>query len=189
LRIWPSISTCRAIRPLEFAAFDARRNRRLQTNYISSSGNHAGEAELPVAATTLAWFFVSRVEVMAPDQVGTIVTVGDSVTDGSHSTPDTNSRWPNLLAKRLAQSNVRMSVLNAGISGNRLLGDFGAGVGVLARLDRDVLVQSGVTHLVVMIGINDIGGRPRASAADLIAGHKQIIERATREGSESTARR
>ena len=73
-------------------------------------------------------------------------------------------------------------MLNAGISGNRLLGNFGAGAGVLSRLDRDVLMQSGVTHVIVLIGINDIGGRPRAIAADLIAGHKQIIERAHTRG-------
>ena len=77
-----------------------------------------------------------------------------------------------------------MAVLNAGISGNQVLGD-GAGVSALARFDRDVLMQTGVTHVIIMEGINDIGlarANPTPSAADLIAGHKQLIERARARG-------
>jgi lysophospholipase L1-like esterase len=73
-----------------------------------------------------------------------------------------------------------MAVLNAGIGGNRLLDD-GPSVSGLARFDRDVLVQTGATRVVVLLGINDIGNArqsPSPSAADLIAGHKQLIERA-----------
>ena len=76
------------------------------------------------------------------------MTLGDSVTDGFGSTPDTNQRWPNLLAERL-QSNrgtSRVAVLNAGVSGNRVLHDF-VGTNALARLDRDVLVQTGVKYV------------------------------------------
>jgi lysophospholipase L1-like esterase len=77
-----------------------------------------------------------------------------------------------------------MSVLNAGISGNQVLGD-GAGVSALARFDRDVLMQTGLTHVIIMEGINDVGlarANPAPSAADLIAGHKQLIERARARG-------
>ncbi len=98
-----------------------------QTNYISADGNHTGEADLPVMTTTQAWFFLARVEVAAPEQVGAIVAFGDSITDGTRSTPNTNSRWPDQLAKRLAASNTKMGVLNEGIAGNRVLCD-GAGV-------------------------------------------------------------
>src|SRR6185312_3513645 len=100
----------------------------------------------------------ARVEVDAPPSAGTVVAFGDSITDGTRSTVDANSRWPDHLARRLAaQPGGRvMGVANAGISGNRVLGD-GAGQSALARFDRDVLMQTGVTHVVVMEGINDIG--------------------------------
>jgi lysophospholipase L1-like esterase len=114
-----------------------------------------------------------------------VVTFGDSITDGARSTADTNNRWPDQLARRLnAQGGAPVAVLNAGISGNRVLGD-GAGQSALARFDKDVLMQTGVTHVVVLEGINDIGGaraNPTPTAADLIAGHKQLIERAHARG-------
>jgi lysophospholipase L1-like esterase len=158
-----------------------------QTNYVSTAGNHNGAAELPVETTTLSWFFLSRVEVSAPEDVGAVVLLGDSITDGSRSTDDTNNRWPDHLARRFAAENIEMGVLNLGIGGNRLLTD-GLGVSALARFDRDVLAQSGVTHVIVLEGINDIGlarnefGIPRheppPTAADLIAAHHQLVERA-----------
>ena len=114
-----------------------------------------------------------------------IVAIGDSITDGTRSTPNTNNRWPDHLAKRLAQAaGPKMAVLNAGIAGNRVLLD-NAGQNLVARFDRDVLSQTGVTHVIVMEGINDIGqGRanPLPSAADLIAAHRQLIFRAHARG-------
>jgi len=154
----------------------------VQTNYVSETGNYAGAQKLPVRTTTLQWHFLSRVEVRAPESVGAIVAFGDSITAGSRSTPDTNNRWPNHLARRLLAQNNRMAVLNAGISGNRLLSD-GNSPSALARFDRDVAAQSGATHLVVLIGINDIGNRQaRATVDELIAGHRQIIARARARG-------
>jgi lysophospholipase L1-like esterase len=152
-----------------------------QTNYLSETGDHTGAADFKVAGQTNAWFLLARVEVPASANTRAVVTFGDSITDGARSTPNTNSRWPDQLARRL-EGNV--AVLNAGISGNRVLGD-GAGVSALARFDRDVLMQTGVTHVVVMEGINDIGGarnNPSPSADDLIAGHKQLIDRAHARG-------
>lgn len=159
----------------------------LQTSYVSETGNHAGTAAFPVVATTPSWFLVSRVEVMAAPSVGAVVAVGDSITAGSRSTPDTNNRYPNHLARRLAELPSPMAVLNAGIGGNRVLneGAFGAGINVVARFDRDVLEQTGVTHVIVLEGINDIGAardNPSPTAEDLIAAHKQLIERAHTRG-------
>jgi lysophospholipase L1-like esterase len=156
-----------------------------QTNYLSPAGNHSGQAAMTVERTTGAWFLLARVEVAAAAGTGAIVAFGDSITDGARSTADTNSRWPDYLARRLAaRGGPAMSVLNAGISGNRVLGD-GAGVSALARFDRDVLMQTGVTHVIIMEGINDIGiarANPTPTAEDLIAGHKQLIERARARG-------
>ena len=156
----------------------------LQVNYFSSEGNHAGEALFADAATTNQWFFLARVEVSAPDNAGAIVAFGDSITDGTRSTPNTNNRWPDELARRLVAAKIPLGVLNEGIGGNRVLCD-GAGVSALARFDRDVLVQPGVKYVIVLESINDIGiGRGNAvpSANDLIAAHKQLIERAHAKG-------
>jgi lysophospholipase L1-like esterase len=156
-----------------------------QTNYISEPGNHVGTATMAAALRPGAWFLIARVEVMAPANTLAVVAFGDSITDGARSTTDMNTRWPDVLARRLAaRKGPAVAVLNAGISGNRVLGD-GAGVSALARFDKDVLLQTGVTHVVVMEGINDIGiarSNPSPSAADLIAGHKQLIERARARG-------
>ena len=156
-----------------------------QTSYVSSTGNYAGAETFPVATTTASWFVLARVEVAAPAAAGVIVALGDSITDGSRSTPNTNRRWPDVLAKRLAEaSGPRMAVLNAGIAGNRVLLD-NAGPNALARFERDVLSQTGVTHVIVMEGINDIGqarANPLPSAADLINAHRQLILRAHARG-------
>ena len=130
-----------------------------QTNFVSETGNHSGVTTLPVNARTGAWFMLARVEVMAPAGTAAVAAFGDSITDGARSTPDTNSRWPDQLARRLAaKKGTGVAVLNAGISGNRVLGD-GAGVSALARFDRDVLMQTGVTHVVVMEGSARIARR------------------------------
>jgi lysophospholipase L1-like esterase len=156
-----------------------------QTNYVSGTGNHSGEAAMTVERTAGAWFLLSRIEMAANRDAGAVVTFGDSITDGARSTADMNNRWPDVLARRLAaRKGSTVGVLNAGISGNQVLGD-GAGVSALARFDRDVLMQTGVTHVVIMEGINDIGiARTNASpsAQDLIAGHKQLIARAKARG-------
>ena len=154
-------------------------NGAFQTNYISATGDHAGAAEFPVMSMTTSWFFVARVEVMAPAQVGAVAAIGDSITDGSRSTPDTNNRWPDHLARALNQKGRAMGVLNLGIQGNRVLSD-GNGQSAMARFDRDILAAPGVTHVIFMEGINDLGRA--VSADDVIAGHKQIIERAHARG-------
>jgi len=154
-----------------------------QTNYISNPGNFAGAAEFPVASTTPSWFFLGRVEVVAPEQVTAIVTFGDSITDGTRSTANTNSRWPDELAKRLlTKPGSAHGILNAAIAGNRLLAEQNVpfGINALARFDRDVVAQTGASHVIVLEGINDIGMArpPGPTPEDLIMAHEQIVERA-----------
>ena len=166
-------------------------NGALQTSYISAAGNHAGEGEWTSPQTMQAWFFLSAVDVAAPDNASAVVAFGDSITDGTLSTPDTNNRWPDHLARRLMMQATTarlpmMGVLNEGIAGNRILSEV-VGPSALARFDRDVLAQSGVTHVILLEGINDLGlggnnGAALPSAAEIIAGHKQIVERAHSHG-------
>ena len=113
---------------------------------------------MPAALRPGAWFLIgARRGDGAGQHASGVVAFGDSITDGARSTTDTNNRWPDVLARRLAaRKGPGVAVLNAGISGNRVLGD-GAGLSALARFDKDVLMQTGVTHVVVMEGINDIG--------------------------------
>jgi lysophospholipase L1-like esterase len=143
--------------------------------------------------------FLAAVEVDAQPKAATVVTLGDSITDGAGSTPGANRRWPDYLAERLARRRgPAWGIANVGISGNRLLGD-GAGENALARLDRDVLALPGVKVLIVFIGVNDIGtafSEPagplgdfikampdrQTDAARMVAGYRQIIERAHAHG-------
>jgi lysophospholipase L1-like esterase len=160
----------------------------LQTSYISPPGDFTASTLMPVSSTTQAWFWLAGVDVMASKQTGAIVTFGDSITDGPGSTPEINNRWPDNLARRLmAQSgNHKMGVLNAGLTGNRLLHD-GLGPNGLARFDRDALSHAGATHVIVLLGNNDIWTGevfpPDFVTADqIIEGHKQLIARAHARG-------
>jgi len=154
-----------------------------QTNYESTPGNYAGATDFPVAKAITSWFFLSGVEVMAERSVGTIVAFGDSITDGAASTVDANNRWPDYLARRLAAAGVSgFSVINAGIGGNRVMSEGGIGSTALARFDRDVLTRSGVTHVIVLEGINDIGRNRSLTVDELIGAHRQLVERAHARG-------
>ncbi|MGJ9417400.1 SGNH/GDSL hydrolase family protein [Massilia sp. CMS3.1] len=164
-----------------------------QTNYVSLPGDFTAAATLPVQRLTTSWPFLTEVDV---DSAGpAIVALGDSITDGTRSTLDTNNRWPDWLARRLQTVrdpvigiNGRLGVVNRGISANRLLGNPAnllGGRSILERFDRDVLATAGVRYLTLMIGINDIGNSPNATpipAADLIAGYRQVIARAHAKG-------
>ncbi len=165
-----------------------------QVNYVSEPGDHSGAPTFPVAGTTAyrrsdglasaSSFFLSRVEVARQDAAGVLVAFGDSITDGTQSGTDQNRRWPDLLGARLAAAGTRMAVVNGGIGGGRVLED-GVGPNALARFDRDVLAQPGVGFVTVLEGVNDIGvGGVNASpsVAELIAGHRQMIERAHARG-------
>lgn len=153
------------------------------TSYIAD-GPHTGEiGDEAFTDTTESWFFLEAIDVVNPDATGAIVALGDSITDGFGSTVDANSTYPHHLARRINESDVRKSVLNAGIGGNEVVGsDPGGGKSVLARLDRDVLSQTGVTDVVFLEGLNDIGHAfedptTELTAERLIGGMKQVAGR------------
>ncbi len=160
-----------------------------QTNYVSPAGDFAGAASFSSDTTLTTFPFVAGVEVVNPSATGVIVAFGNSITDGYHSTRDANARWPDVLARRLLGSKEPVkAIVNAGISGNRVLSP-GAGPSALERFDRDVLMQPGVTHVIVLEGINDINGGTNArnpsneiGIEELIAGHQQLIDRAHERG-------
>jgi lysophospholipase L1-like esterase len=159
------------------------------TTYISDDGDFTAAPTMPSPHTSTSRFFLDEVDVEAAGQAGALVTLGDSITDGYRSKVDANHRWPDRLAERLAArpNAAPVGVVNAGVSGNRILHDHPEdlfGPNALARLDRDVLSTPGLKWVVLMEGINDIGhstagGLPEqeVSADQIIAGMKQIIAR------------
>jgi len=161
-----------------------------QTNYVAP-GNVIAAKTLDASREIYSWPFLKGLDIEAPnDKDASIVTFGDSITDGAHSTRDANARWPDVLAHRLQadKNTANLSVLNEGIGGNRILHD-NTGPSALARFDRDVLAQAGVKYLVIMEGINDIGHatdptKPYdvVTAEDLIAGLSQLATRAHTHG-------
>ena len=152
----------------------------LQKADISPPGDYTDRPFTP-SAQGEGRAFLSAVEVEgAPGRAG-IVAFGDSITDGYRSTAGANRRWPDRLAERLSAAHRDVAVANEGLSGNRVLSD-GAlpifGESALTRFDRDVLGLAGVTHVIVLEGVNDLGGKPEPSAESLIAGYRQLIVRA-----------
>ncbi|HLZ76075.1 SGNH/GDSL hydrolase family protein [Phenylobacterium sp.] len=130
--------------------------------------------------------FLTEVDVESAAPVRPVIaTFGDSITDGYRSTDGADHRWPDRLAERLAAAKRPFAVVNAAISGNRVLSEqlpiFGQNA--LSRFDRDVLAVPGVTHVTVLEGVNDLGmTKPTPAAADLIAGYRQLIARAHAHG-------
>jgi lysophospholipase L1-like esterase len=167
-----------------------RHSSAFQTNYVSPAGevapagDHTADAAMPADSTTVtSWYFLSGVEVLAPKQTEAIVTLGDSITDGTRSTVNTNNRWPNQLARRIIaqRGNHDFGVLDVGISGNRILSGGSTNPVAAARLERDVLTQPGVKYVIVLEGIND-SSNAIFQADAIIAGLNQIIERAHERG-------
>jgi lysophospholipase L1-like esterase len=155
-----------------------------QANYATRSGDYTSAVTMPVDTTILGWMWLAGVDVTNSGVTGVIVTLGNSITDGFNSTRSMNRRWPDVLAQRLlTSSEPPKAVVNAGISGNRVLSP-GTGPSALARFDRDVLAQPGVTHLIILEGINDIGSSVanRISADDIILGLHQLADRAHEHG-------
>ena len=151
--------------------------------------------EMANARTTDHWYYLAGVDVLGPPHAAAIVALGDSITDGHGATSNGNNRWPDQLASRLqANPGTRdLGVLNAGIGGNHLLTD-GLGPNALARLDRDVLSLPGARYVLVLEGINDLGGLTREAPApfrdhdvlvrQMIGAYQQIINRAHARGLE-----
>jgi lysophospholipase L1-like esterase len=168
---------------------------------VSPPGNFVGKPFEPVDKKQYR-AFLSAVEVDSPDALGTIVTYGDSITDGVGATAGANRRWPDILADRLQEAGKEWAVANAAISGNRVLSP-GMGESALSRFDEDVLSLPGVKYIILFEGVNDLGNRfgqqrapgggggpaggltldqPQISVEQMIAGYKQIIARAHAKG-------
>jgi lysophospholipase L1-like esterase len=163
-----------------------------QVNWVSAAGDHAAEAGSDAfTAATPSWYYVSGLFVRSPVAGGTVVTFGDSITDGVGSTVGGNGRWPNDLARRLdGLAGPTLAVADAGIGGNRVLaGSRWYGPSALARFSRDALGQPGVRDIIVLEGINDIGfssgphtSHTDISAGQIIAGYEQLIAMAHARG-------
>jgi len=156
-------------------------------------GNLVAAPDLPEAKHVDHWYQISAVDVLADPKAASVVVLGDSITDGHGATTNGNDRWTDVLASRLqASKDTReIGVSNQGIGGNHLLTD-GLGPNALARFDRDVLAQAGVRWLIVLEGVNDLGGLARegevtpAAHAErvhrVVAAYEQIIVRAHAHG-------
>jgi lysophospholipase L1-like esterase len=152
-------------------------------------GDLVAAPDLPNAKKVEHWYFISGVDVLAPEDAASIVTLGDSITDGHGATTDANDRWPDVFAQRLQASpdTRHLTVLNHGIGGNRLLLDE-IGPNALARFERDVIAQPGVRFLIVLEGINDLGmlthdgevspAEHESLVHRMIGGYEQMITRA-----------
>jgi lysophospholipase L1-like esterase len=156
------------------------------TSYLAH-GDAVAAADLVDAKKFDHWYQLAGVDVAGG--FGTVVALGDSITDGHGATTNGNDRWTDVLAQRLQANDATrgIGVLNQGIGGNHLLTD-GLGPNVLARFDRDVLAQTGVRWVIVLEGVNDLGGLTRLSdppqeahtafVRRLLASYEQIIVRA-----------
>jgi len=146
------------------------------TSYVVH-GNLVSAATLSNAIIVDHWYQIAGVDVTAPADAVSIVALGDSITDGHASTTNGNDRWTDVLAERLQGSAAtnQIGVLNEGIGGNHLLVD-GLGPNALARLNRDVLAQTGVRYVIVLEGVNDLGGLTRLGEVPT-ADHKALVAR------------
>jgi lysophospholipase L1-like esterase len=161
----------------------------LQTSYVSapgagSLGKSEDEAQFPTS--TASWFFLDAVEMMAPANSFAIVAFGDSITDGTASTMNGDDRWPDVLSRRLhALYGNRVAVVNAGIGGNQVAGPptygpekpYPGGPSAKARIDRDVLELSGVSHMIWLEGINDFSKNGNAALEKVTDGMKEVVAR------------
>jgi len=171
----------------------------LKRALVSQHGDHTHAAKIEAGAVSESSILVSAVLVPAHSSQSLVVAFGDSVTDGDGSTVDADHNWPSDLIRRLEKMDegTKIAVVNEGIIGNRLLSHcFIANAGcfavsALARFDRDALAIPGVTHIVLLEGINDIGfpgakldgsyladPTDAPSPEDLIAAYRQLISRA-----------
>ncbi|AOR30517.1 hypothetical protein BFF78_05125 [Streptomyces fodineus] len=159
-----------------------------ETAWISTDGNHVtDESTGNYPSTKTSWYFLDGLDVISPTATGTLVCVGDSITDGVGSTRGANRRWPDYLAQRMnsASSGPTLGVVDAGIGTNRVLTDVNANNPSLqSRFAHDVLGQPNVKSVILLEGINDIGsnigsnGSSPVTAADLENGMQAVIHKA-----------
>lgn len=176
-----------------------------QTGFVADGGDATAEvanADQRFAGTAVAWYVLEAIDVLAPPEVqGVVVALGDSTTIGAASTIDANRRWTDVVARRLASvdGGPTVSVVNAGISGNRVLTSSACfGENAVARLERDVLAQTGVAALFLFEGTNDLGhpdgladasarirpcvNAPQVTAEDMVGAYQQIVALARARG-------
>ncbi|GAB7189607.1 SGNH/GDSL hydrolase family protein [Kineococcus sp. NUM-3379] len=145
-------------------------------------GDAAGAPAARFTGGVPRWYFLDGVDVANRKAPGAVVALGDSITDGAYSSWQQNRRWTDVLATRLHElpAGKRPGVLNAGIGGNQITRDrldcCPESVSALARLDRDVLAQSGVETVIVAEGINDVAYS--VPAQTVIDGMTQIVRQA-----------
>jgi lysophospholipase L1-like esterase len=129
----------------------------MQDSYISGPGNFASATDIPNPTPTDSTFFLTAVEVLPSTSIGTLVALGDSIAQGGGSSKNQNRTWPDRLSDRFNANPARprLAVVNQGVGCGRILWDL-CGPSALARFDRDVLATTGVSHVIVALGINDI---------------------------------
>jgi len=161
----------------------------MNTSYVTPPG--AGsvgqlEDESAFPFSTASWYFLDAVDMMAPADTQVIVALGDSITDGTGTTMNGDDRWADVLARRLhARYGNRVSVVNAGIGGNQVVGPptyspqkpFPGGPSAQARVERDVIGLSGVSTVIWLEGINDFSKNGNASVEAVQAGMKDVVSR------------
>lgn len=156
-------------------------------DYYVSTGDVSGSTNMPNVRTNpvsgQTYFFVSGLDVQNAAATGAVVTFGASITDGLASQANTNTRWPNDLAKRFAQAGMTIGVIDVGITGNQLLAD-GSGQAGITRFQRDVVQQPGVKWVIISDDpINDLTSHnPPPSSAQLTQGLQQIVGEAHQGG-------
>ncbi|GAA2396728.1 SGNH/GDSL hydrolase family protein [Streptomyces glaucosporus] len=161
-----------------------------QTSYLARGDRAADTTGTPYTEQTTYWRYVTAVDVWTNEAEGAVVALGDSITDGVTSSPGANRRWTDFLADRLRTERgaPRYSVLNQGISGNRILLDASPldlknGPSALNRLERDALSRTGAKVLVVQLGINDILKTPhQTDPQKIVDGLELITQRAHQRG-------
>ena len=149
------------------------------TSYIQT-GDAVKAADMESAAKTDHWYILSGIDLQLDDSYACVVTLGDSITDGRGSTTNGNDRWPDNLARRLqANANTaNIGVLNQGIGGNAVVTG-GLGPTSLERFKHDVVEQNGVRWVIILEGVNDIGGSKDSKiATDLISAYEKFINEA-----------
>ncbi|KQT01672.1 hypothetical protein ASG42_27080 [Rhizobium sp. Leaf391] len=172
--------------PVETHHFEAQ-----QTAYISVPDDFSSAGEMVVLQTTTSHYLLSAIYVHAATSARAVVCFGDSITDGYGASIDADRRWPDVLAERFSRVDGlrEIAVINQGIGGNRLLHSC-RGSRAVQRFDRDVLSYAGVSHLVILLGINDIvwpntvlaGPQEVVNAEEMIAAYQQLVARARLSG-------
>ena len=157
------------------------------TSYILA-GDHVTSVDFAGAVKTDHWYVINGIDVEAPTEAAAIAVIGNSITDGRGSGTNKQNRWTDILSERLLNNTAtdNYGVLNMGIGGNCVVRG-GLGPTALNRFDRDILSQHGVRWLLILEGVNDIGGAETEEIAaqtanELIDAYSLMIDKAHAKG-------